>query len=368
MSKTNSKNNSVQALRAIAFIGILTFHCGFGVLGTWGVSVFFVLSGFLMMYTSLVNNKPMPQSFVESLRFAKKKIFALYHLHILIIIAQTVYLLYYNIENLSIEFAKDLGIKLLLNILLIQSYFPSADIYFSINGVAWYLSSAGFTYFSFPSLYRFVKTLSKRSMVIMASIVVAILFIVPLLANILFDSSNFTDWLVYICPFMRCGDFFIGCILGRFYLEFKSEGKESKSLYFTAVEVVVVLLAVFANIIYDSNIIPQQYAFIKRDLLFLPISCLIVYIFVCGKGAITKVLNNKLFIKIGDFSPYGFLIHPLAILISKIVLYKVFCFDKNTLVLSIVSFMITIILCVAYLETQKIYKKTKTRKLKYESQ
>lgn len=47
------KLDSLQAVRALAFLGIFLSHTGikyFGTTGTWGVSVFFVLSGFLMVY------------------------------------------------------------------------------------------------------------------------------------------------------------------------------------------------------------------------------------------------------------------------------------------------------------------------------
>lgn len=43
------KLDSLQALRAIAFLGVFAFHTNirfFSSLGRWGVSVFFILSGF----------------------------------------------------------------------------------------------------------------------------------------------------------------------------------------------------------------------------------------------------------------------------------------------------------------------------------
>lgn len=46
--------DSIQSLRAIAFLAVFMSHSrlfGLGFLGAWGVSIFFVLSGFLMVYS-----------------------------------------------------------------------------------------------------------------------------------------------------------------------------------------------------------------------------------------------------------------------------------------------------------------------------
>ncbi len=64
MSNTLDENRGgrlgqLQSLRALAFLGIFISHSGLSSqLGAWGVSVFFVLSGFLMAYTT--KNKELP--------------------------------------------------------------------------------------------------------------------------------------------------------------------------------------------------------------------------------------------------------------------------------------------------------------------
>ena len=50
MNFEKKKIDSLQALRAIAFFGIFISHCGLIDFGKLGVSVFFIMSGFLMFY------------------------------------------------------------------------------------------------------------------------------------------------------------------------------------------------------------------------------------------------------------------------------------------------------------------------------
>lgn len=77
---------SLQALRGIAFLGIFASHTGFRCFvgtGRWGVSVFFVLSGFMMIYTYMGKNRIRYVSLKDNLYFAWRKMKGLYLLHII---------------------------------------------------------------------------------------------------------------------------------------------------------------------------------------------------------------------------------------------------------------------------------------------
>ena len=63
---------SIQALRAIAFLAIFTYHCGITPGGPWGVSVFFVISGFCMYFS--YRDKCLSFSVKDNLFFAINKI------------------------------------------------------------------------------------------------------------------------------------------------------------------------------------------------------------------------------------------------------------------------------------------------------
>ena len=56
MTIRTKKNEALQGLRALSFVAIFLYHCGIGHLAVMGVSFFFVLSGFLMVYNNIKKN------------------------------------------------------------------------------------------------------------------------------------------------------------------------------------------------------------------------------------------------------------------------------------------------------------------------
>ena len=73
MSNSVQKIESLQALRALAFLGIFLLHVGCGVeWATLGVACFFVLSGFLLVNS--YRGKELELSIFNNFKFSIKKI------------------------------------------------------------------------------------------------------------------------------------------------------------------------------------------------------------------------------------------------------------------------------------------------------
>lgn len=153
------KLESLQAVRALAFLGILTSHCGVSELGAWGVSVFFILSGFVMVYNYLPGSDRITLSWKANWSFSIKKIAKLYPLHLLMMCIMVLLELVIWGEEIVARL-KPLAIGIVTNVLLVQTWIPQGTVYFSLNGVAWYLSCCVFLYFMFPYL---LKGISKYS-------------------------------------------------------------------------------------------------------------------------------------------------------------------------------------------------------------
>lgn len=76
----------LQGIRALAFLGIFSEHAGITHLGSWGVSCFLILSGFLMYY-NYGNDIETQYHFFDNVRLAIKKVLKIYPLHCLTLAA-----------------------------------------------------------------------------------------------------------------------------------------------------------------------------------------------------------------------------------------------------------------------------------------
>lgn len=153
----NGRIESLQALRAIAFIGIFLTHAGAPY--AWpalGVSVFYAMSGFLMTFKHI--NDELDYSLKGRVLFSLKRIKKLYPLHILTMICAIVLNLAVIIHaGITLKRLVVLAGEIVLNVFLMQTWVPYSSINFSLNGVAWYLSVTMFLYFMFPAIQRFIK-------------------------------------------------------------------------------------------------------------------------------------------------------------------------------------------------------------------
>ena len=164
VSKERPRIKSVQVIRAIAFILIFLSHVELISTGPVGVSLFLVLSGFCMTYSYLDKSEKTPcPSFMNNLKFARDKIKKLYPLHVvtLLFVALVIFgeLILYN--GSGTEIAKQ-GSYFVANALLLQSWIPWRDGYFSFNAVSWYLSTSAFSYFIFLWVFREIQSKDKK--------------------------------------------------------------------------------------------------------------------------------------------------------------------------------------------------------------
>ena len=109
---------SLQGLRALGMLGIFAFHSGLLLKGTFPVTFFFILSGFVLYYS--YNSKIDKFNLKENIKWIKYRMIKLYPIHIITFIMSIVIR-----WNWIIKFdTSDIIIKAILNISLLQSLSP----------------------------------------------------------------------------------------------------------------------------------------------------------------------------------------------------------------------------------------------------
>ena len=349
---------SLQAVRAMAFTGIFLCHAintfpGEGMLyyvlfkspGVWGVSVFFVLSGFLMTYSYW--NRPIGKKFKDSFLFMIRKIRKLYPLHLLMLLAGSVYWLMMQRETIS-------GIlkKLAITVPLIQTWFPVG--YQGINSVAWYLSACVFLYFCFPCLLGFIKRIENIKLLFA---VISGIFIIQLLIGYGVFRYTLIDmkWITYCHPVFRLGDFTIGGFMASLYIKRKASAGPKRSvskLWGSVLEMISVALSIATCIFYTYS--SDESVWYTYTCLFIPSSVLLVYVFSMGSGIISGLLTNRFTLWLAAISPYAFLIHRLVIYyLQAFTKYIIHCESVNILMVIVVSFGSTVIAVLMYQKFEK---------------
>ncbi|WP_029321016.1 acyltransferase family protein [Butyrivibrio sp. AE3004] len=338
---SRTKIESLQGLRAIAFICIFLSHCNIAVLerlGNFGVSLFFVLSGFLMVYSYYKSDGKNDSSIIDRLMFSWNKIRKLYPLHIVAMIIAVPIRYYESILYSETFFFPMTLVNLVLNSFLLQSWIPNMDIVYSLNGVVWYLSTCAFHYFMFPWL---IKSIRKYKGVKEPITISVILFAVQAMLSALtpylpfYQSTGgwkFSVWFSYIFPISRLVDFIIGCNLGYIFISKKhSDGKRLS--FYIGMEFLSVFLFLCSSAIYNTSII-NKLQFGKTTIWTIP-TCMIIYIFALNKGVLSKILTHKFLVFLGDLSSYTFIVHQLVIKICMFTatMFVGEAFKKNPIVL-----------------------------------
>lgn len=306
---------SIQALRALAFLGVLTSHTGiscFAGSGKWGVSVFLILSGFIMMYRYYKTDRIVSASLKKNVLFTYKKINRIYPLHVVTTAAMIIFI----VMGDGVESIAGIVVRVVLNLLLIQEWIPIHQQ--SINGVSWYLCVTVFSYFVFPWVLKYME---KDYCAVKACKMIVILFGMQIMSGILGHGITIRgyevdlDWFVYKFPPIRALDFLIGCNIGYLFME-KVLKKRIKN--YTVLELITCLLIIMGNLYYiiilhkkstgiDSTVLSDRWwAF---SVIYTISSCMVVYLFAENKGMITKIFTNRVMFYLGNISQCAFLIH-----------------------------------------------------------
>jgi len=294
------------------FIPALQHNENFGVMG---VTFFLFLSGFIMAfhYRAFTSLK-------ISFYFLWNRYIRIYPVHMLTFFLSVLIMLFierWNIANLSFSTA-------VLNILLLHSYSPLREIFFSFNSVSWTLS----TLFLFYVLFSMANHWDKGFLIVLLGTMVCIIIC---LAHIQTSEKGdflwYRLWLLYIFPPNRL----FTCILGvlafkMLYGYYARLAASSSIVLFTLYEAAALLAIIdflawgWASGLLRGLLCELHFPFKKGLDLFVSnylastvAASFAIIVFSSGKGLISKALTKRPFLALGEISYCLFMCHQLII-------------------------------------------------------
>ncbi len=299
----------LTSIRFLAGVPIVLFHAtimppidlergwlqGFiNTLAVAGVTFFFILSGFLLgrRYGEKILNRTTSIRDYLVLRLAR-----IYPLYIAGLLVGA-----FSFRNREWTYE-----QLFFAVTMMQSWVPDPKYFTAINPPSWSISVEIFFYLAFIGLVR------------LPSAVLVVLCLVFYGASCLIQQSNVLPfeiemWLVYFSPLGRIPDFALGLLLHRFHLH--KDAKERAEPFDpgrrTLVEAGTVILWLGSCFVVGAFI--NAGAHISKGWYYnVPATCLLVYVFSLGGGAVSKAISHPVLVFLGYASYAMYLVHVIIV-------------------------------------------------------
>lgn len=317
-----SRIKSLEGLRAFAFLCIMFCHSGVAhnylrSVGAMSVSLFFILSGFVSVYSQIDKTDYKP-SFSYNFKYMVRHLKKLYPLLVVTTFA------FFIFEFVGDNRANALSwIKLVLNLLLVQEWLPIENI--SINGVAWFLCTMVLFYFVFPWVLKSIQVNCSKKKAMNMIMVLVLIEVIIFIVTLFIPSPAYSDdmlwnyrpgyWFAYRFPPCRLVDCLIGCYLGYLFVVNKDRKIESATLKEGLALAWCIISAFVATIVQPINPTVDEISYVYQNLgwtqalIYLPGTMSIIYLFAFNQGKLSEAFENKSFMYLADLSAYGFLIH-----------------------------------------------------------
>ena len=268
--------------------------------GATGMSVFFMLSGFLLAYRYVNANNKLKDYLVN--RFAR-----IYPVYLVVAIA--------TLPWLGIDFSADktedlifkiaqASLLVVSNIFVIQAWFPQFFAYWN-DGGSWSISVEVFCYLLLPFILPRLAVLSLKN-VLLVALLSWIFAILPGLSFKLFSGPAFAVF--YAMPIFRFPEFLLGVCI---FLIFRKVPDVMCNWIFS----IVVTLVVFVYLGYFGPVMP---IYVGHNWLILPAVGFMLLALAGGKGPVSALLATSTFVWLGKISYcfYSFQVVMILMLIS----------------------------------------------------
>jgi peptidoglycan/LPS O-acetylase OafA/YrhL len=304
---------ALTGLRILAAIAVYFNHIGppagspkalycFLYAGYCGVTIFFVLSGFVLAYNYFEGMRH--ASLVSTYDFLVARFARVYPLYLIVLLF---IVLTWHANGISVD-------GWWRNAIGIQAWHPEVTKAFSFDSPAWSVSVEFFLYACFPILIPLIARLrTPRSMLITAVVVAAVIaglaawFVAAGKGNLSFlDPSSAHRWL-YRTPLTRLGDFTLGILAARLFL---TVGHRERAIRIGRILTPLAIVAIIVFMAWPAMFLTAW----SWDAAYsIPAACLLFGLAVAPKTLPARLLALSPMVLLGEASYAFYLIHEPAL-------------------------------------------------------
>lgn len=302
--------------------------------GFVGVSLFFVLSGFILSYSYLDASG---QKRVEPRTFWMARFARIYPVYVLGIVVMLPFYLLYLLPQMSVLKAMlKVAAGALVTLSLLQSWVP--PLASLINHPSWSLSAEAFFYFVFPFAAPLAARLPPRRLLGLGGALWLVSLVGPL-CYLRFvgpgtpGQSGFLIGLLKFNPLLRLPEFLIGVVLGILLL--RLDGAGAKASERLAPMLSLAALGTALLVLAQGSRIP----YVLMSCVLVPVFALLIYSLAFNRGVLGAFLSLPPVMLLGEASYALYIIHiPLYTILSAAA-------AKWSLSTSSGSFLLVYLLC-----------------------
>lgn len=258
--------------------------------GASGVSLFFILSGFVMAWSHRPDDTPRA--------FYRRRVARIVPAYLVALV------LFVPVDAYAGRLTGASVGRGLFNITLLQAWIPSPGWFSGGNPVGWSLSAEALFYAVFPVLARVVAALSMRHRRMLLVALLSAAIIVPLLIAPSHAATThqlgWSYWAVYISPVTRLLEFAIGITAGTLL---RDGARTRVPLWAAALLAVVAYLAAGQAPVYASYV----------AVTVVPFALLIVVAAETDMSGRRSFLRHRAVVKLGEWSYAFYLVHALLV-------------------------------------------------------
>lgn len=299
-----------------------------------GMSLFFVLSGFVIHYN--YSHKIRVSPLIGLLNFFIARLARLWPLYFICLGIDLV-LIYYRTGSTPDYFQQAVPFYLTLT----QSwfYFPLGEYalafqFGSLAKVAWSVSTEWFFYFCYPLLcFILIKTVKLRQKLFLiiglSSIIIITIYLLaayhlkinavaittfgPIADTVTHNEHSFFRWLIYISPYLRIFEFILGATVAAVYMQIStaSLGAKEKWLGFLLTVTTILTLVPYHYFIFNPPTHAAWLVHLHQCFGFaLPFA---IIIFCCARyqNLVTRIFCLPVILLGGEISYSFYLLHPV---------------------------------------------------------